>query len=789
MERPKSGARFRLAAGVQVTPVEELPPEVRDRLDRQGGRFALVRPGARMGALLVDEEIAALVEEFRQPSTFAESLIRFSRMRQRDPQEVLKESFPILQLLVERRFLVDAGSALVRGSGRQVLDSGDQFDDLVILRPLQRMEDTEVFQVRLANGRFGALKIGRRGSSAAADRLTRTRDILRRLAGDPGPELLGGGEHEGQDYLVLEWRAGSDAMVVTEEWRRRRGTEARSRLLEICCRILETYGDLHRRGVVHGDVNARNILVYRQDNVTVLDFEHAVLEEPASGGGPPPGRAGVPIYFEPEYARAVLDYETPPPASAAGEQYALAALVYELIAGVPYLDFDLRWEKLLEQIVEEPPRAFADRGLPPWPAVEEILTRALSKEPARRFPSVAAMSAALAAAEPSEPSRRLSSPSRGVDLEQLIGLTAEKAGQGGPWMGGDGTSQTRMSVYRGAAGVALALYRISRQLDDGTLLELGDAWIRRTTGEFDQTDCVEEPVEASAFVGPAGVHLVEAMIAAALEQSERRARALVKSLHSVNTAAPRMDLIDGGSSSLLTLCFLLSQCEAGLPVDRSRLEELGQQIVHGLWTELEELATIAGTVGDLGMAHGWAGFLYATLQWCRSACTPPPPELERRLEELAEQSLPVGRGLMWPWRLPLGDTRGPQFTAGWCNGSAGYVFLWTTAARVLGKDSFLELARGASWNAWESAQRDGSLCCGLVGRAYALLDLFQATREGLWLDRARDLAGIAAREGVFDSSCPEGLFQGELGLALLTADLQRPDRAWFPFLAPEPGLG
>jgi len=221
----------------------------------------------------------------------------------------------------------------------------------------------------------------------------------------------------------------------------------------------------------------------------------------------------------------------------------------------------------------------------------------------------------------------------------------------------------------------------------------------------------------------------------------------------------------------------------GLTADRERLLELGGRILDSLWADLEEPATIADTFRDLGMAHGWAGYLYATLRWCESSRLSPPPELGRRVAELADQAVPIGRGLMWPWRLPLGDTRGPQFTAGWCNGSAGYVFLWTTAARVLGDDSILELAEGAAWNSWESAQRDGSLCCGLVGRAYALLALFQATGEKLWKDRARDLAGIAAREGVFDSSCPGGLFQGELGLALLAADLRRPNKAWFPLIA------
>jgi len=186
------------------------------------------------------------------------------------------------------------------------------------------------------------------------------------------------------------------------------------------------------------------------------------------------------------------------------------------------------------------------------------------------------------------------------------------------------------------------------------------------------------------------------------------------------------------------------------------------------------------------VAHGWAGFLQATLQWSQSAGTPLPEKARMRLEELAAQAVPMGRGLAWPWSLPLGEIRGPRFAAGWCNGSAGYVFLWTMAARALGEESFFELAEGAAWNAWESAQRDGSLCCGLVGRAYALLDLFQATGETIWLKRAQDLGMLAVREGVFDPGYPEGLFQGELGLALLAADLRHPDQSRFPLLIAEP---
>ena len=498
-DRQEHGTVFRLAAGVLVVPAEDLPPETLCRLEQREGRFALVRPGARTNALLVDKDMATLVEQFRQPGTIAEVLIRHSQERQRDPQEVLRETFPTLELLVQSRFLVDADSAYALRSDRGVLDSGDRLDDLLILRPLQRMEDTEVFQVQLADERLGALKIGCAGFFSATKRLAHEGDILRFLAGDHGPEVLAIGKHEERDYLLLEWRPGSDADVVANELRRRGGAEARRGLLEICCRILQTYGDLHRRGVIHGDVNPQNILIDRQGEVTILDFEDAVRSD--QEGDPPRERAGVPIYFEPEYARAVLSGKPPPPASEAGEQYALATLVYELIVGVLYLDFDLRWEALLQQIVEDPPAAFADRGLQPWPAVEAVLMRALSKEPGDRFASASAMAAAMAAAEPPGPSPEpISAPLRS-ELEELVRVIAEKAEPNGAWMVSEKDSSDRISVYEGGAGVALALYRIYRQREEVSFLELADGWIHRAAEDLSQMDSARDSVQGSPFFG------------------------------------------------------------------------------------------------------------------------------------------------------------------------------------------------------------------------------------------------------------------------------------------------
>ncbi len=125
---------------------------------------------------------------------------------------------------------------------------------------------------------------------------------------------------------------------------------------------------------------------------------------------------------------------------------------------------------------------------------------------------------------------------------------------------------------------------------------------------------------------------------------------------------------------------------------------------------------------------------------------------------------------------------------GWCNGSAGFVFLWTLAHRELGDARWLALAAGAAMNAWEAPDGNGSLCCGLGGRAYALLN-YHRHAGGLggaeWLDRARDLANRAAVDIERGSDREDSLYKGTIGVALLAADLARPDAAAMPFFEEE----
>ena len=130
-----------------------------------------------------------------------------------------------------------------------------------------------------------------------------------------------------------------------------------------------------------------------------------------------------------------------------------------------------------------------------------------------------------------------------------------------------------------------------------------------------------------------------------------------------------------------------------------------------------------------------------------------------------------------------------SYMPGWCNGTAGHIFLWTLAHSVFHDDIYLHLAEKAAWHTWESNNSIGNLCCGFAGQAYGLLNLYKHSGESIWLDRARVLA---CRAAAWDTDtyvamklAPESLYKGEMGVALLAAEISAPETACMPFFERE----
>ena len=740
---------------------------------------------------------AALIRQFEEPSTIAQAVARFSRGKAIDAERVLEEALPLLQSLIAEQLLVAAGS-IGAFKLQPSLADGDAVDGWTIVRCVQTLEDTEVYETRGTDGQLAALKIGRSGVASAARVILREARILSGLDSIATPRLLGTGEWNGRPYLLVEWCAGADAYSVFAEFRQRGDAESRQHLLRLTSGILEAYAHLHEQGVAHGDIHPRNILIDRHDAVRIIDLGLSGLTGEHWHDGTAE-RAGVSFFFEPEFARAVLEGAPPPPASLAGEQYGLAAMLYLLLTGSHYLDFSLEKSKMLRQIAEVPVTPFAQHGVDAWPDAERHLGKALSKDPTTRFSSTRDFARAWQGVGIPQPAA-LAAPDEDTKLKGILGDLLSMVAMRGPLMTGGPLAAPATSLNYGSAGIAYALYRIACASEDAKLLALADVWSARALREIgDDRGFYNQDLEithqtvgrSSLYHSPAGVYAVEALIAQARGDVAVQCAATEAFIEFSRQPCTLLDVTLGRAGLLLGCVFLLDALsDLNYPEfvaeQKSRLRVRGREIQEGLWQAIRGYAPIRESkeLSNLGIAHGWAGLLYATLCWCAAAGEPLPDSLGDRLQQLGECGEPVSRGLQWKWDFASGHGQpGSGSMPGWCNGSAGYVFLWTEAHKATGEKQYLALAEGAAWHLWETPVTVGDLCCGMAGQAYALLNLSRNTGDAIWLRRARDAAAWAAavtvdargRSGSAELDWrPESLYKGDMGVAVLGADLRRP---------------
>ena len=795
---PNPSGLFTLNEGVLIIPVIDLPEESRTQMECEPGDFAVSRLQSRSSSKIIDADAAELLSCFREPRTMVEAVILFARKKQLDPGKVLEDSYPFLRNMIEGGFLVHSDHALEQqevGSTPGQVRIGTHVMGAAVVRTLQVLEDTEVYLLSKGDEFPSVLKIERLAPYAGSPgpvraRLSHEAAFLTHLDGSLTPKLLGEGELDGRSYLEMEFIQGVDLSTASAEWREREGENSQRKLLGLAQTISRTYAALHDRGVLHGDVHPSNILVRPDSSVRLIDFGFARATTAGTSLPTPPHRAGIPFFFEPEMARAALAGLPSPPASEAGEQHAVAALIYFLITGYHWQNFRLGREEMLNDIATLAPLSFRERGSPSWPELEAALARALAKSPEERYSSMGAFADALGAL--TTPPVAVRPTLRTSPLSKLLDDALASASLDGPWSQARLAPAPTTSINYGSAGVALGLLHVAHRRNDGALLALADTWSRRAMREMGPDDAFynkeieitpEMVGKSSPYHSPSGVHAVATLVAAAATNPMSQAEGLAGFLGAVDQPSAGLDLTLGRSSILLGAAILLDALPKNGFIDPSPLSSLGESVLTELWQALDAKPEIkAAGIEYLGIAHGWAGFLYATLQWCSVSKATLPKGIERRLVELAALALPIGRGMDWPWTV--GHSGEPLTMPGWCNGACGYVFLWTLAHRLLGDPRYLELADGAAWRSWDAPDQIVTLCCGLAGRAYALLNLYRHTKERVWLDRARDLALRAARVGNTAKEYPHSLYKGEFGLAVLAADLEDPNEATMPFFEP-----
>ena len=208
------------------------------------------------------------------------------------------------------------------------------------------------------------------------------------------------GESDGTLYIAMRYVDGTDLAEVIEAEGRVDGAHA----VAIVAEVASALDIAHERGLVHRDVKPANILVARngrQEHVYLTDFGLMKDTSLVDGLTQTGQFVGTVDYAAPEQIEGKAS-------TARADVYALGCVLFHAVTGQRPYERDSDVAKLFAHL-HDPPPAVTDL-LPAFPSMfDDVIRRALAKNPDDRFPSAGdlaeAASAALVEAEPPRPER------------------------------------------------------------------------------------------------------------------------------------------------------------------------------------------------------------------------------------------------------------------------------------------------------------------------------------------------------------------------------------------------
>ena len=176
------------------------------------------------------------------------------------------------------------------------------------------------------------------------------------------------GEVAGELYIAMRYVDGAELKQLLAE-----GPLPKEEAVAIAGQIAAALDAAHALGLVHRDVKPSNVLVTADGHVYLADFGLTRRLSDQGGGFEAGLSLGTPAYVAPEQIEG-KDVD------GRADQYSLACLLHECLTGVTPFARSTEAAVLFAHLEEVPPAP---------PGLEQVLPRALDKDPARRYPTCA----------------------------------------------------------------------------------------------------------------------------------------------------------------------------------------------------------------------------------------------------------------------------------------------------------------------------------------------------------------------------------------------------------------
>ncbi len=194
------------------------------------------------------------------------------------------------------------------------------------------------------------------------------------------------GEDHEQPYIVMRYMSGGSLAD-----RIKQGALTAEETASTLSRLAPALDAAHARGIIHRDLKPGNILYDQYDNAFLSDFGIARLVQ--EGGATLTGGniLGTPAYMSPEQVQGdkALDGRS--------DIYALGVLIYQMLTGqLPY-QADTPTKTMMMHLLEPVPHIKEKKSELPI-GIDDVIAKAMAKEPGDRFATAGELAAALEAA-------------------------------------------------------------------------------------------------------------------------------------------------------------------------------------------------------------------------------------------------------------------------------------------------------------------------------------------------------------------------------------------------------